>query len=74
MASIGHDIEFWSWGGLIILNTSLVCMVFDHFRIICSPGGPKIKSALANCLRGEYEAILCGTRLEILKNVKKAII
>ena len=30
-------------------------------------------SALANCLKGEYEEALFGTRLEICRNEKKAI-
>ena len=57
----------------MILTAFFACIVFDHFKMMCSPGGPKIMSALANCLRGEYEEALCGTRLEMRKNEKNAI-
>ena len=52
----------------MIFTEFLVCIVLDHFKTICKTGGPKIISALANCLRGEYEEALCGTRLEIGRN------
>ena len=45
--------------------------VLDHLMMTWAPGGAKMISPLANCLRGSYEEIECGTKFEILRKVKK---
>ena len=73
MALTGHNGDNGNWGSLIILTAFFPCIVFDHFRTRCSPGGQTMTSALASCFKGEYEEILCGTKLEMRRNEKKAI-